>query len=509
MTDWLDQLEKAAGKTTCEILEISGGGLLGIATPALFGRPKASAAAFGLGSLSLLAKNFLCDSFEMDEASDGGKGGCWESTTPCLIEIQECPPPDNPSDCAPWATAIYEPESTASAAEAATGIKSAAFEGYVPGEDYGNWKITFVSGEKEWVGNRIANEWASFRLGVANPDDCGDGSDTKPVPPELLDPIQQVTDEGCNLTFNLLGFASDAEGTQVNPVYRIESAPQTKSRANDGGRMAGGCWMKPVIYYGGGGDGGDRKPPIVIPLPDDDPGGLDWKKILETALGSLAARAVAAGVEELLKPKLPPADFEFVAPCDKDQDGNQLRVVYQMPEQDYQSRVVTQQAVIMEILQQHLNWKTPVCFSKNEKGDYARSLSFESTPDPDNNYQRTRKRLGYRSDSPCDVRQLSAHWRDFVWNTGPVIVRHSGSALGSPQVWAASVDEGKRVIQHAGREAGVDPDQVGEWTIGSTDSPRYGVSATMRLKEVDGVWAATARIGPSDWPPSSKVTCDP
>ncbi len=68
------------------------------------------------------------------------------------------------------------------------------------------------------------------------------------------------------------------------------------------------------------------------------------------------------------------------------------------------------------------------------------------------------------------------HWKDFTFESGPVVVGHVGSSWGNPQVWASSEEEGKRVIRHAGGEAGIDPDQTGEWKIGSSDSARYGVS---------------------------------
>ena len=317
-------------------------------------------------------------------------------------------------------------------------------------------------------------------------------------------PITYIDNEtNCTYKMSLQGFAESFEGGPQNPVWIMEGANNDSTRSS--GSRFGGCNFAPVVVYDDGSGSGGRPPYPPIPVPEGDKD-WNWQDLLKKAIPVVIGNLVSSSIQSFFAAQLPTASFTLVAPCNKDEKGVPLRVDYKLPIQNYQSRVLSQQAVIMEILQQHLNWKTPICSGKNEKGIYVRSLAFESTPDPDNNYQRTIKRFRYRSNSPCDVRQLAAHWRDFVWNTGPVIVQHLGSALGSPQVWASSVAEGKRVIQHAGREAGVDPDKAGEWSIGGPNSSRYGVRATVRLKEVDGIWAATARIGPSDWPPSSTVT---
>ena len=87
------------------------------------------------------------------------------------------------------------------------------------------------------------------------------------------------------------------------------------------------------------------------------------------------------------------------------------------------------------------------------------------------------------------------HWADFTWTAGPVCVQHSGASWGTPQVWASSVDEGKRVILHAAGEAGIDPNQVGQWTVSGSSSPRVGVPGTMRVNQTGGYYWITARDG--------------
>ena len=116
-----------------------------------------------------------------------------------------------------------------------------------------------------------------------------------------------------------------------------------------------------------------------------------------------------------------------------------------------------------------------------------------------------RKRFKYRSQSGLDLGAVVAHWKDFSFSAGPITVGHTGSALGSPQVWAASIDEGKRVIRHAGGEAGIDPDQVGQWRVGGSDNSRYGVSGAMRVDTTGGYYWITARDGSDARPIVARV----
>ena len=161
--------------------------------------------------------------------------------------------------------------------------------------------------------------------------------------------------------------------------------------------------------------------------------------------------------------------------------------------------VIARLDALAELLQTHKELKQPTCAPKSTKGKYARSISFQSDENTERGNRRCTKRFGYRSNSPCELERLYEHWRLFQWNTGPVIVRHRGSALGSLEVWASSVDEGKRVISHAGSEAGIDPNQSGQWSVGSSNHPRYGLSHTVKLMEVRNLWQATAREGPDGY----------
>lgn len=111
------------------------------------------------------------------------------------------------------------------------------------------------------------------------------------------------------------------------------------------------------------------------------------------------------------------------------------------------------------------------------------------------------KRFRYRDQSGASLEAHTAHWRGFTWQAGPVVVIHKGGPWGVPQVWAATAEEGKRVIRHAGLIAGVDPDRVGSWVVRTVTDPRYGRTGTMAPRQLPfGAIAVTKRPGPSGHP---------
>ena len=112
-----------------------------------------------------------------------------------------------------------------------------------------------------------------------------------------------------------------------------------------------------------------------------------------------------------------------------------------------------------------------------------------------------RKQLRYRDQAGASLEAHTEHWRDFEWEAGPVCVIHKDYSWGSPQVWAASAAEGKRVIRHAGAIAGVNPDEVGKWQISGSLNPRYVRTGTMLVKGLrDGAVSVTKRDGPDGLP---------
>ena len=130
------------------------------------------------------------------------------------------------------------------------------------------------------------------------------------------------------------------------------------------------------------------------------------------------------------------------------------------------------------------------------EGDWV-TLRFESDEPSPNGNSPIRKLLRYRSKSGAELGSITDYWRGFTWTTGPVVVTHKDAWWGTPQVWAVSADEGKRVLRHVAGEAGIDPDQVGRWEVSGSRNPRYGVSLPVKLKDLEGGPWVTQRDGPS------------
>jgi hypothetical protein len=112
-----------------------------------------------------------------------------------------------------------------------------------------------------------------------------------------------------------------------------------------------------------------------------------------------------------------------------------------------------------------------------------------------------RKTLGYRDLNGHTLETHTEHWRGFEWDAGPVVVSHQGARWGRLQVWAATAEEGKRVIRHAGDIAGIDPDTEGEWFVHVAQNSRYGRTGRMAVKPLGaGAISVTKRPGPSGLP---------
>ena len=193
-------------------------------------------------------------------------------------------------------------------------------------------------------------------------------------------------------------------------------------------------------------------------------------------------------------------DFLFSSACGENEDGSKQTVQYSLQGaselKDCFQALAGQNATIMQMLQQHLLWKTPTCPEETPEleGDF-RTISFRSDETSPYGKSRLRKRLRYRSRSGIGLGELVDYWKDFTWQSGPVCVKHTGSSWGSPQVWASSEAEGKRVLLHAAGEAGVDPNQVGRWRVGRSDSSRIGVSLEMKVDTTGGYYWITERDG--------------
>ena len=133
------------------------------------------------------------------------------------------------------------------------------------------------------------------------------------------------------------------------------------------------------------------------------------------------------------------------------------------------------------------------------EGDWV-TIRFDSDAPSEMGDRPLRKLLRYRTLSGRSIGQLSEYWASFTWTAGAVCVKHVGAPWGTPQCWASSADEGKRVIRFAAAESGFDPDAVGKWEIGFSRNPRYGQRGSMRVKLIEGFPAVTSRDGSDGLP---------
>ena len=356
---------------------------------------------------------------------------------------------------------------------------------------------TYLDGSSDTTQIGRSRDWQwrinpSCGTGVCSTDPYpGTGSQEGPID---LGPLQSGN---CNINVTFMGFLGREDGRgNIEPVFYLE--PATGLRAS-GGVIVGECNFQPTVMVGGGGDGGE--PPRTYPNPDFPRGDDDWWKALAQGLVAGVSAAVVGDILDALMNQQPESSFTLVAPCDKDGEGKNLSYTIDFPEQSAQNRLLDWQIAQAYLLQQHLNWKTPIC--GNEKpaleGTWI-STRWESDGISPGGTKPLRKLFRYRSKSNLTAYQLQAYWRDFVWDAGDVIVAHKGAWWGTPQVWAASEEEGKRVLRFAAGEAGLDPDSVGEWVVSSSSSPRYGMSGRMRLQQHQGVRWVTRRDGPSGLP---------
>ena len=204
---------------------------------------------------------------------------------------------------------------------------------------------------------------------------------------------------------------------------------------------------------------------------------------------------VAAVQKELTDYKVSDTkELKFIASCDRDEKGKLLFTKYvnkggkgvnQLLE-----AILLNQDKNIELLNQHLYWKTPTCRPDKVKPEgQVTTVLFQSTTRSKNGADYLRKKIRYFSVVNQPLDWFARKWGSFTWRSGPVVVAHQGTSVGRPQVWAQSEAEGKRVIRYLFQDEGVDPDKKGEWVVGTVKNPRYGEVKTMTAyRRGDYVW---------------------
>lgn len=207
-------------------------------------------------------------------------------------------------------------------------------------------------------------------------------------------------------------------------------------------------------------------------------------------------------IQELLEKPLPAQTYSITGVCEEGETQPSTDV--ELPEEKWADRLISLGDMMPTLLQAHLGYKTPICGQapSNEKPELDGtwiSTRWVSDGDSPGGERRLRKLFRYRSKSTRNKSELQSFWAGFTWRAGSIIVQHKGAWWGTPQVWAASEEEGKRVIRFAAGEAGIDPDLDGEWIVGTSRSARHGMTGTMRMQhDLDGLWV-TRRDGSDGW----------
>jgi hypothetical protein len=489
---WLD---KAAGFATCNILATAGSALVGsgVATLAAGG---SGVVPLTLGGLSLLAAGAACQPTAVNEGnpSSGQINGCEEIEDGGYGQAQYRLPGGD------WANCTGDPIYTRTVRIGLNGVNQQSSDlRWRPFAEFYSATDGTTFGVPQTYATEAEARQVEFRIDPVVGDCKTDGP---PIvyPPNIYDPIP-YTDPDTNCTYNVTfqGFAADVPGGSPSPVFKIEAAPQVLR--NSGG-IVGGCNFEPVIYQQPPGGGG---PPRIGPWDPswtdwDGTGTPPWLDFLSNLAGGIISNIITQYIFNSFAKPLPPYQYTMRAACNYKQDGSFETYTITLPEQPWETRVLAMQEMNIDFLQQHLLWKTPTCSGGGQpiSGDPVTInwISDEASPASGT---RLNKIFTYFDQNNTTLADTVAHWKDFTWQSGPVVVSCVGTELGKPQVWAASVDEAKRVIQHAALVAGVDL-TAAEWITGAPRSARNGVPATMRVLSRRGVLGITKRDGPNGYP---------
>ena len=489
----LDRFVRASNAAACDTLGQLGPSLVNVGVWTMW-TPKIGITALTLGAASNLAYQYGCGDLDVGEATDDGTSKGCQQLASGYADLAVYDSGGNFKTYLKKDITGYT--QSAPFPSGGNSLQTYTFQEQIGGAYGGSQNIGLAPGDYTEL---ILQDGAS----------CEKDVEPRPELPAPTTPFNYTDPEtNCELTLNFQGFAQISQGTTPQPVYLIQS-PQT---LRAGGRI-GGCQISPTIYYGGpngdggggnGGGGGTSLPLPPGPIPPFGPEGEPWwVDLIKGALGGIAAGVAEQVLETLFASVYPGLIYRMVSVCEKDASGEPISEAIEVPIPPLTAPAaqLARLDAIVELLQASKNFKQPICAPEKPQlqGDW-RTISFRSDSTSPYGKSRLCKRFRYRSTSGLGLGEVVDYWKDFTFQSGPVIVIHSGSTWGTPQVWAATADEGKRVIRHAAGEAGIDPDQVGRWTISGSDSARYGVSDTMRVDTTGGYYWITSRDGSNGKP---------
>jgi len=323
---------------------------------------------------------------------------------------------------------------------------------------------------------------------------------TQPQPPTYThtDPAS-----GCEINVDFLGWGLRESGN-VSGIW--EMAPNLPASRSSGG-VIGGCNFAPTIYVDGGGGGAGGGGGYSFPVPDPLPPDGDepwWAPLARGAVQGAAAAGTQAVLDKLFETPYPGGTYQLNGVCERDPNGDPMDVTRAttFPPAAGIDAVLHRLDALAEMFQFDKELRQPTCNVKPAlTGDWV-TVNFQSEEASPGGERPLRKQFRYRDQTSSPLETHLAHWESFEWDAGPVIVVSKNLSWGEPKVWAASIEEGKRVIRHAAQVAGVDlDDPKHEWIVSGSRDPRYGRTGRMKLDTRRGKFLrVTSRPGPSGLP---------
>lgn len=328
-------------------------------------------------------------------------------------------------------------------------------------------------------------------VGTGGPE--GPGTETEPDKDPLSEPYPYTDPNGCTWTVTANNSYIGQDG-----LPRLKYKAESNDPENCGGPFE--WWQNPD---------GSTEP--IGPNPNPDGDGTDLAPALDQIRRELEEIKRKLDQLECEEPELAGTTYTLKGVCEYDENCKPVERETSVSISSGKASVALASRLdaLEKLLQAHKNYGQPGCNCKPCLEGKWRSIGFVSDENSPGGDRPLRKLLRYRSKSSTDLGGLIDHWKDFSWSAGSTIVSHKGGWWGTPQVWASSESEGKRVLFHAAAEAGIDLSQVGEWVTSTPSGTRTGLSGTMRVNKKGGYYWITAREGSETLPLVGEVGTDP
>jgi hypothetical protein len=223
------------------------------------------------------------------------------------------------------------------------------------------------------------------------------------------------------------------------------------------------------------------------PKPDDsNMSWADWWESLD-------------GLRNLILGLLDAGQYEISSPCVKDGEPGSVSdplIRAWGPSLGPAGGLENRLNALAGLLQDHKNLKQPNCEAQPSAPPAGTSYTvrFLSTLPSPASGDRLRKDFGYRDQSGRPLEEHTRHWVGFEWNSGPWICFSTGLPWGKPRVWAASPQEGERVLRHAAAIAGVDLDSDAHQFVfreAMGERTRYVLRMHLRRDDSGRPWVST------------------